>query len=140
MTLRVDYVEDWRSVFKEFYRVLVHGGYLVFSSDHPLLKYQKDPETSEYFSTERSEYVWTGLGLPVSVPYYSRSPSSFINPLMDAGFFFDRILEPKPTEEFKKKAPGAYLGLCKRPAFICVRARKLWYHRGCSPAEVVRNQ
>jgi len=122
--LVLDYVKDWVPVFREFYRVLERGGYLVFSSDHPFVRYDNDPETHDYFSTELVEYVWKGFGFPVSVPYYSRPLGSAINPLIDAGFIIDRILEPRPTEEFKKNAPETYERLNKKPSFMCVRARK----------------
>ncbi len=69
--LVLDYVEDWGLVFGEFHRVLDHGGYLVFSSDHPFVRYDNDPETYDYFKIDLVEYVWTGFGFPVNVPYYS---------------------------------------------------------------------
>jgi len=36
----------------------------------------------------------------------------------------ERLLEPVPTEEFRKKAPEDYEELSRRPGFLCIRARK----------------
>jgi len=122
--LVLDYVKDWNPIFTEFFRVLKRGGCLVFSSDHPFVKYRTHPEGFDYFETEQLEYVWKGFGSPVAVPYYSRPLGSVINPLINAGFVLERILEPKPTEEFREKSPETYERLLRSPCFMCVRARK----------------
>jgi hypothetical protein len=60
----------------------------------------------------------------VSVPSYRRPLSEVINPLIQAGFILDRILEPLPTAEFKEKDPQDYEELMRNPGFMCIRAIK----------------
>jgi hypothetical protein len=47
-----------------------------------------------------------------------------INPLLEAGFALERLLEPTPTDEFRAKLPEDYAELMRRPGFLCVRAVK----------------
>jgi len=121
--LALDYIEDWNKVFKEFYRVLRQGGHLVFSTGHPFAEFLLHG-TESYFRTETVDYEWTGFGMPVRVPYYRRPLNALVNPLLEAGFILERLLEPTPTEQFREKEPQEYEELSKRPGFLCVRARK----------------
>jgi SAM-dependent methyltransferase len=121
--LAMDYVEDWGIVFQEFMRVLVPTGHLVFSAGHPFadfLRYRSE----NYFKTERVEMEWTGFGTPVVVPSYRRSLGSVLNPMLKAGFRLETLIEPRPTEEFRKVDPEGFDDLSRRPGFICIRARK----------------
>jgi hypothetical protein len=58
------------------------------------------------------------------VPYFQRCLSEQINPILETGFIIERILEPLPTEEFKRVNPIDYEKLMNEPGFICYRARK----------------
>ena len=104
--------------------MLKPGGWLVFSMEHPYVKYYDHQENSNYFNVELVEYTWKGFGKPVNVPSYRRPLSEMINPLISVGFILDRILEPLPTPEFKEKAPDDYKELMRSPGFMCMRARK----------------
>lgn len=122
--LVLDYVEDWHQVFGEFQRVLKPGGVLVFSMEHPHPKFETHKATSNYFSTDLVEYTYRGFGNPVRVPSYRRPLGEVINPLIQAGFIVDAILEPRPTEQFKQKDPEDYDALMRNPGFLCIRAVK----------------
>ncbi|HEU4326442.1 MAG TPA: hypothetical protein VFS21_25095 [Roseiflexaceae bacterium] len=58
------------------------------------------------------------------MPTFRRPLSAAINPLLEAGFALDRLLEPQPTEAFRQADPARYARLLLRPTFLCVRARK----------------
>ena len=116
--LVLDYV-----LFGEFNRLLKGFGILVFSTGHPFTDYTGHTETS-YYDTVPVEDRWTGFGTEVTVPYYRRSLSSMLTPLLDAGFTLERVLEPRPDEAMKAADPKAYERLRKLPGFLCVRARK----------------
>jgi hypothetical protein len=59
---------------------------------------------------------------PVRVPFYRRPLGEVINPLLEAGFALERLLEPTPTDKFRAKLPEDYVELSQRPGFLCVRA------------------
>jgi hypothetical protein len=122
--LVLDYVREWGPVFVEFHRVLKAGGGLVFSMEHPFSKFYTYHSTGNYFETELVEWEWSGFGIPVRVPSFRRSLGETINPLLEAGFVVERILEPVPTEDFRAAEPDDYEKLTRRPGFMCVRARK----------------
>jgi len=43
--------------------------------------------------------------------------SEALNPLIEVGFFLERILEPKPTEEFKNADPEKFRGVITPAVF-----------------------
>ncbi len=121
--LSLDYIANWLAVFLEFHRVLRPGGIFLMSAGHPSF----DAEyfrTDDYFGVESVESVWSGFGSEVTMPSYRRSMQEFLTPFIDAGFSFERIVEPLPTEEFRVADPVRYWQLMRRPGFLCVRARK----------------
>lgn len=122
--LVMDYVKDWLSTFREFHRLLKPAGLLIFSMEHPFIKYFDHQETSRYFDTDLVEYTWHGFGAPVSVPSYRRPLGAVLNPLLAAGFTLDYLLEPLPIPEFKAADPKNYAELLHSPGFMCVRAQK----------------
>ncbi|MEP7338089.1 MAG: class I SAM-dependent methyltransferase [Acidobacteriota bacterium] len=121
--LALDYVADWDKTFREFHRVLRIGGVFVFSVEHPRSDYL-NKRMANYFRRELISMVWNGFGNPVLMPAYRRSISEVVNTLIDAGFTLDRLLEPVPTEEFKRADPEHYEELRVSPGFLCVRAVK----------------
>lgn len=114
--LALDYVEDWRGPFSEFARLLVPGGFLVFSVPHPFDEFPLDDD-EDYFAVERRVKEWS-----VDVPYYRRPLTEVFGPLLEAGFRIDAVAEPRPTERFRERWPERYEKESKRPVFLCVRA------------------
>jgi SAM-dependent methyltransferase len=121
--LALDYIKDWNRVFREFYRLLRQPGHLVFSGGHPLADILLHPG-GNYFEAELVHWVWKGFGIPVRMPSYRRPLSAVVNPLLQAGFVLECILEPTPTEQFRQKDPEEYEKLSRQPGFMCVRAAK----------------
>ncbi len=121
--LVLSYIRDLRPVFAEFYRVLRKPGWLIFSTGHPFFEFTYF-KSQNYFETEFVGTNWYGFGRPVYMPSYRRPLSAEINPLIEAGFVMDHVLEPLPTEAFKEADPKEYEKLIRRPIFICFRARK----------------
>lgn len=119
--LALHYLEDWRGVFAEFARVLRPGGFLVFSTHHPLDDYLAfDPEN--YFETAEERMQWSVDGEPVDVPFYRRPFAEVLNPLVGSGFRLEEVAEPRPRESFAAKKPESYEKRLTQPTFLCVRA------------------
>jgi SAM-dependent methyltransferase len=122
--LVLEYVEDWRGAFAECYRVLRPGGHLIFSVTHPFSDYLYYKSVN-YYETELVGCEWRGFeSVKVNMPSFRRPLSAMLNPLLEAGFYLERIVEPKPTEEFKEADPRHHEELSRLPCFLCVRAGK----------------
>lgn len=121
--LALHYVADWTLTMREFHRVLKADGILVISIEHPFYEYEFF-KSKKYFEVEPVSCTWKGFGKAVEVHSFRRSLSKCITPLTSNGFFIDRLVEPKPTEEFEKLDPKHYKELQTFPAFLCIRAVK----------------
>lgn len=123
--LVLDYIEDWDATFKEFYRVLKPGGYFVYSAGHPMSDFRFSA-SGDYFQTELFELLWRwdGQGGPFPIKSYRRPLQAMLNPMIEAGFVLDRILEPQPIAEFQAADPEDYEKLMREPVFILMRGRK----------------
>ena len=117
--LVLHYVRDWAPVLAEFRRVLRPGGILVFSTHHPFTDWQQF-EREDYFATELLTDEWS-CG---TVRFFRRSLSAMTNALAEAGFVMERLVEPRPTDEYRQQNPEWYEKLMRTPWFIVVRARR----------------
>ena len=117
--LVMHYLKDWLPVFREFKRVLKSQGVLLFSTHHPFMdwKYFNKPD---YFAVELLEDEWD-IG---KVKFYRRPLTAMSHALDLAGFFIERLVEPKPTEDFRRLNPEGYEHHIKNPLFLVIRARK----------------
>ena len=122
--LCLDYIEDWRSLFAEFKRVLKPGGLFQFSCGHPAFDAEYY-DTNKYFSVEQVKCTWRGFGKVVVMPSYRRSLQEMLMPLMETGLALEKLVEPLPTEEFRLSDPKRFQSLMHRPSFLCVQAKKV---------------
>jgi SAM-dependent methyltransferase len=124
-TLAVHYVKDLAALFTELARVLRPEGLFVFSTAHPFGDYAYF-KLENYFAVQAVGAHWSGFGdEPVYVPGYFHPLGAVCEGLWRAGFVIERLVEPLPTEEFKRADPKHYEELMKLPAFMCFRARKV---------------
>lgn len=93
--------------------------------------------SGNYFDVELLDLEWTGFGTPIRVPSYRRPLSAMLNPLIEAGFALERVLEPIPTERFKETAPAHYEELSRQPGFLCIRAAKTLRRAGINACAAV---
>jgi SAM-dependent methyltransferase len=118
--LVLHYLQDWQPALRELHRILKPTGILAFSTHHPFVDWQMF-KTDNYFAIELLEDEWEGIG---RVSYYRRPLCAIAEDLRAAGFWIDRLLEPQPTDDFKRVDPAGYERLTKNPWFLFVRARK----------------
>jgi SAM-dependent methyltransferase len=121
--LALDYFADTGGLFREFHRVTTPGGWLVFSAGHPMTEWMIFG--GNYYDTSLHAMEWKGFGEPKPViDSYRRSLQDTLNPVIEAGYVIERLLEPRPSEEVRRVNPESYRKLAEKPAFLCVRARK----------------
>lgn len=118
--LVLHYLRDWQPTLRELHRVLKPDGVLVFSTHHPFMDWQLF-QKDNYFAIDLLEDEWEDIG---KVDYYRRPLTTIAEDLYLTGFWIERLLEPQPTEDFKRINPAGYDRLTKNPWFLIVRARK----------------
>jgi SAM-dependent methyltransferase len=118
--LVMHYLKDWQPAFREFRRVLKLHGTLVFSTHHPFMDW-KQFEKEDYFALELLNDEWDGIG---KISFYRRPLTAMSAALSAAGFYIDYLLEPQPTEDFRRANPESYERLSKNPWFLVIRACK----------------
>ncbi len=118
-SLVLHYLRDWHAPLAEIARVLRPGGTLVFSTHHPVMDW-REFHTESYFATELLNDDWQ-IG---TVTFYRRPLTAMVDALAGAGFAVERLLEPRPTEEFRHASPDWYEKLMRNPWFLVFRARR----------------
>jgi hypothetical protein len=56
------------------------------------------------------------------VTFYRRPLTAMSRDLETAGFYIERLLEPKPTEDFKRANPDGYERHTKNPLYLVIKA------------------
>jgi ubiquinone/menaquinone biosynthesis C-methylase UbiE len=124
-------IPDLKAVFQTSRRILKPGGWLVFVITHPCFEapHAQWMTTSEgavvravrgYFH----ERLWTAShpgGVRSRVGQYHRMLSTYLNTLIDAGFAFERMVEPVETGEHAEQVPGSR----EVPSLVSIRARAI---------------
>jgi SAM-dependent methyltransferase len=118
-SLALHYIRDWRPMLAEFRRVLEPGGWLLFSTHHPLAEAVR-LRPARYLDTELVEDYWKWVG---TVRYYRRPLGAIVEAIADAGLAIEKLVEPLPTEEFRRSRPDSYTRLLAQPEFLIIRAR-----------------
>ncbi|MEX0337303.1 class I SAM-dependent methyltransferase [Vibrio tubiashii] len=121
--LVLHYIEDLNVVFKDVYRVLKPGGYIVFSTHHPFADFECST-SGNYFERERVTEDWNTVGDPVEVSFYRRSLTEISDAVTSSGLVISRISEGEVDERAKAISEEAYQHLKHNPNFIFFRCEK----------------
>lgn len=124
-SLAFHYVRDWEKLFRSVRRILHPRGWVVFSVQHPHADFEEYDDAQNYHEIEQVSAVWESFGEKVDVPAYRRPLSSMLKPALDTGFRLDSLIEPTPTEEYRRVDPERYEYEATRPNFLCLRLVKL---------------
>ena len=120
-SLVLHYIRDWRPTLGEFRRILKPAGWLLFSTHHPSAD-AKRFEPERYLDTELLDDYWEWVG---TVRFFRRPLSAVIQSIADAGFVIEKLVEPLPTEEFRRQKPKSYKNALRWPEFLILRCRLL---------------
>jgi SAM-dependent methyltransferase len=116
--LVLHYMRDWRPALRELHRVLVPGGWLLFSTHHPAAD-ALHFNTADYLETEHVVDRWDWVG---RVEFYRRSLTELVSSVIESRFVIDKLLEPLPGGEFKAQEPASYERLKRQPEFLIISA------------------
>ncbi len=117
--LVLHYLLDWRPALRELCRILKPGGTLLFSTHHPFMDWTLF-KTGDYFAVELLHDQWD-VG---EVSYYRRPLTEIADAVSSAGLWIERLVEPQPTDDFKRVDPEGYERVTRNPWFLIVRALK----------------
>jgi 2-polyprenyl-3-methyl-5-hydroxy-6-metoxy-1,4-benzoquinol methylase len=117
--LVMHYLKDWKPTLRELHRVLKPRGLLVFSTSHPFLDWKYFKRDS-YFASELLEDEWD-IG---KMRFYRRPLTAMSQALESAGFWIERLMEPQPTEGFRRVNPERFEHHLRNPLFLVIRASK----------------
>lgn len=121
-SLVLHYVLDWTVPLSEFHRVLRPSGRLVMTTHHPAARYAASP-TNDYRAIEMITEEWVKDGRPYEVRWFRRPLAAIVDPITDAGFVIERIVEPIPRPEMRNSHPDVWEKLMKEPWFLAISAR-----------------
>jgi SAM-dependent methyltransferase len=117
-SLVLHYLEDWSTPLAEFRRVLVPGGRLIVSVEHPFQSHIQSPPGTDYFSIRKWSFEWNLKGLKAPITFWHRPLHAMADAFIQARFRIAVISEPPPTPEgrdrFATKVPKTTTG-----AWLC---------------------
>lgn len=131
--LAIHYVEDLNKLFKDVYDILTDGGEFVFSMEHPIYTANMTGQNWIYDDDGRiaafvidhygSEGVRNVEWLGKSIVKYHHKTDTVLNALIEAGFKFEKTIEPSPGKDMMEKVPRTIQEF-HRPAYLIVKCRK----------------
>lgn len=133
-SLAFHYVEDFKALINNIFRLLNDGGVLAFSQEHPIntcfsngSRWTKDENGNKLFANI-SKYSVDGeresTWFVDKVKKYHRTFSTIINTLIESGFQIKKLIEPVPSVETLKEH-SEYNDLLHKPDFLLIKAQKV---------------
>ena len=117
--LAIEYVDDRVGALSELRRVLRPGGALVLSRQHPTGDWLR--HGGSYFDVRTVEETWSKGW---TVRYWLAPLEVTCEEIHAAGFFIERLLEPRPVPQAAAFDPGEYERLSREPrGFMAFRLR-----------------
>jgi ubiquinone/menaquinone biosynthesis C-methylase UbiE len=120
-SLTLHYLEDIGPPLAELARVLGPSGWLVLSVDHPA---GAAGPGDRYFDTRLLSETWSKGGVEVTQHWWRRPLSVLADALADAGFVIERLGEPRPDDEARRRFPAEAATLGDGVSFLVAVAVK----------------
>lgn len=127
------YLEDYQKLLRDIHRLLVPGGLLVFSQEHPVVT---APSLEDLWTLDENGEILYGRIREYNMPgprlinwfvegveIHHRTMAQLINGLVAAGFTLEQVEESCPSPEAIAKSPRLAKEL-HRPCFVFFRGRK----------------
>lgn len=99
-SLVLHYLEDWTAPLAELRRVMVPGGRLIASVEHPFQSQMQAGPGADYFATRKWSFEWTFGDHRARMSFWHRPLHAMTDAFTAAGFRIAVVSEPPP-------APGA---------------------------------
>lgn len=119
-------LSDYERAFQEMYRLLINGGYFIFSILHPCFitpgsGWEKNKEGKK-IHWKVDHYFYEGayeqrLGEEEKMILFHRTLTCYTNTLLKTGFILEELVEPKPSDEKLMKYPS-FIEDLRCPDFI----------------------
>ena len=131
-SLALHYVGDVRGLFRKVHHCLAIGGEFVFSVEHPIYTARASQQWCLGADGERLHWPVDGYqeeGARYTqwradkVIKYHRTVSSYVNALVEAGFYISGMEEPGPSPERLAEQPELRDEI-RRPMFLFLRASR----------------
>ncbi|MGV9840319.1 class I SAM-dependent methyltransferase [Nocardia niigatensis] len=120
-SLVLHYLEDWGPTLTELRRVLIPGGRLLVSVDHPFVAYgvqRLAGRSPNYFETYKWTFNWTLGDRTVPMSFWARPLHAMTDAFTAAGFHISLICEPQPVPAARELFPEQYRALTTGPNFL----------------------
>ncbi len=121
-SLVLHYIEDWKPLLSELYRVTRKNAELIISTHHPFTDYLY-LKKHNYFDKTMVEDTWGRGENSFKVHYYTRSLTAILKPIIESPFTIISIEEPLPTPKIKQASPELYQRLSEKPGFLFITLR-----------------
>ncbi|MER8185905.1 class I SAM-dependent methyltransferase [Kitasatospora sp. NPDC094015] len=120
-SLVLHYLEDWGPALAELRRVLVPGGRLIVSVDHPFAMHsihRAAGRRTDYFETYHYTEEWTMGGRTAPMSFWNRPLHAMTDAFTAAGFRITTVAEPHPVPAARELFPDEYRALTTSPSFL----------------------
>ena len=129
------YISDLNQLFRNCYKSLSERGEILFSVIHPIYTAQYPKETSsnepateewsvDYLNKAIREYVQPWDGEKSLSQSYHHTFSDYVNALVEAGFFIERMEEPLSPETWREEQPSRYNSYMATPTYLIIKGYK----------------
>jgi SAM-dependent methyltransferase len=122
MALVYHHLHARRQLLAELRRVLRPGGRLLVSTTHPMSEQRW--LGGSYYEGGRVDAPIGGPGSGFTINFERMTLETFVNEMLDGGFVLERLLEPRPSAEFRDVDPQKFEALDVKATVLTVALRR----------------